>query len=169
MKVTITSVFLSLSIHGLASAQVVLPDEGEARLARGGRVLTLKIDPKTVGATQFVVGMETMPPGAVLSAHKHPNQEEVLLVHRGVLMVKLGAVEAKEAPAGSVVFIPKGTCVSMENKGAEVATFVFIFPQTGIEDFFRRAMPAKGEARRTSEELAPIWHDHQHNIALGPC
>jgi uncharacterized RmlC-like cupin family protein len=66
------------------------------RLARGGRVLTLKIDPKTIGATQFVVGMETMPPGAVLSAHKHPNQEEVLLIHRGILMVKLGDAEPKE-------------------------------------------------------------------------
>jgi quercetin dioxygenase-like cupin family protein len=156
MRLAITSVILSLSIHGVAAAQVVLPDEGEARLARGGRVLTLKIDPKTIGATQFVVGMETMPPGAVLSAHKHPNQEEVLLIHRGVLMVKLGDAEPKEAPAGSVVFITKGTCVGMENKSSDVATFAFIFPQTGIEDFFRRAMPAKGEARRTAEELAPI-------------
>jgi hypothetical protein len=69
MRVTVISLILSLGVCGIASAQVVLPDEGEARLARFGRVLTLKVDPKTVGATQFVGGMETMPPGSVLPAH----------------------------------------------------------------------------------------------------
>ena len=77
MRVTVISLILSLGVCGIASAQVVLADEGDARLARFGRVLTLKVDPKTVGATQFVVGMETMPPWAVLPAHTHPNQEEV--------------------------------------------------------------------------------------------
>jgi hypothetical protein len=72
MRVTVISLILSLGVCGMASAQLVLPDEGEARLARFGRVLTLKVDPKTVGATQFVVGMETTPPGSVLPARTPP-------------------------------------------------------------------------------------------------
>jgi hypothetical protein len=60
---------------GIASAQVVLPDEGEASLARFGRVLPLKVE--TVGATQCIAGLETMPPGSVLPVHTPPNQEEV--------------------------------------------------------------------------------------------
>ena len=77
MRATVIALILSQGVCGIASAQVILPDEGEARLARFGRILTLKIDPKTVGATQFVVGMATMPPGAVLPVHPPPNQEEV--------------------------------------------------------------------------------------------
>ena len=30
-----------------------------------------------IASAQFVVGMETMPPGSVLPAHTHPHQEEV--------------------------------------------------------------------------------------------
>jgi hypothetical protein len=67
MRVTVISLILSLGVCGIASAQVVLPDEGEARLARFGRVLPLKVE--TVGATQCIVGLETMPPGSVLPAH----------------------------------------------------------------------------------------------------
>jgi hypothetical protein len=77
MRVAVISLILSLAVCGIASAQVVLSDEGEARPARFGRVLTLKVDPKIVGATQFVVGMATMPPGSVLPVHTPPNQEEV--------------------------------------------------------------------------------------------
>ena len=77
MRATVIALILSRGACGIAAAQVVLPDEGEARLARFGRVLTLKVDPKTLGATQFVVGMATMPPGSVLPAHTPPNQDEV--------------------------------------------------------------------------------------------
>jgi len=77
MRATVIALILSQGVCGIASAQVILPDEGEARLARFGRILTLKIDPKTVGATQFVVGMATIPPGSVLPVHPPPNQEEV--------------------------------------------------------------------------------------------
>jgi hypothetical protein len=54
--------------------------EGETRLASDSRTLILKVDPQTVGATQFVVGVETVPPGAPFPTHKHPNQEEILMV-----------------------------------------------------------------------------------------
>jgi len=166
MKTIVALVALGLGMHGIAVAQVVLQDEGEVRVAQGGRVVRLKVDPKSGGATQFVVGTELMPPGAVLPTHRHPNQEEVFLIHRGTLTVKLGSSAPKEAPAGAVVFVPKGTCVGLENKGADDAIAVLIFPQPGMEDFIRRAMPASGEQPR---ELAPILNDHQHNIALGPC
>jgi quercetin dioxygenase-like cupin family protein len=169
MKAIVALVALGLGMHGNAVAQVVLQDEGEVRVAQGGRVVRLKVDPKSAGAAQFVVGTELMPPGAVLPTHRHPNQEEVFLIHRGTLTVKLGSAAPKEAPAGAVVFVPKGTCVSLENKGADDATAGFIFPQPGMEDFLRRAMPASGEQPRTREELAPILSNHQHNIALGPC
>jgi hypothetical protein len=76
MKTIIALVALGLGMHGIAVAQVVLQDEGEVRVAQGGRVVRLKVDPKSVGAAQFVVGTELMPPGAVLPTHRHPNQED---------------------------------------------------------------------------------------------
>jgi len=32
--------------------------------------LVLKVDPQTLSATQFVVGMETTPPGATVPTHR---------------------------------------------------------------------------------------------------
>src|SRR5262249_19034405 len=77
VSVTVIALILSRGVCGIAPAQVVLPDEGEASVARSGRVLPLKVDPKTVGATQCVVDMTTMPPGSVLPMYPPPHQEEV--------------------------------------------------------------------------------------------
>jgi hypothetical protein len=77
MSVTVIALILSRGVCGMAPAQVVLHDEGEASLARSGRALPLTVDLKTVGATQCAVGMATMPPGPVLPAHTPPHQEEV--------------------------------------------------------------------------------------------
>ena len=96
MKITVLIVVLSFWLYGVAEAQVVLPDEGETRLASDSRTFILKVDPQTVGATQFVVGVETVPPGAPFPTHKHPNQEEILFVHTGTLTVVLG--DAPPAP-----------------------------------------------------------------------
>jgi quercetin dioxygenase-like cupin family protein len=166
MKITVLTVVLSLWMYGMAAAQVILPDTGETRLASDGRTLILKVDPQTVGATQFVVGVETVPPGAPFPTHKHPNQEELLFVHTGTLTVTLGDAPPREARAG--VFIPQDTWIGGANRGAEPATFVFIFPQTGIADLFRRYSPKVGEPSLTPEERAIILHDHAQDIVFKP-
>jgi quercetin dioxygenase-like cupin family protein len=126
--------------------------------------MILKIDPKTVGASQFVVGIEIVPAGAPFPAHRHPNQEEILFVHKGTLTVAVGDAPAREAVAGSLVFIPKNTCVRVQNKGSESATFVFAFPQTGMEQFFNRVRPTGGTPQPTPEERAAIRREHRHEI-----
>lgn len=168
MKLTVLTVVVSLWMSSVAAAQVILPDAGETRLASDSRTLILKVDPQTVGATQFVVGVETVPPGAPFPTHKHPNQEEILFVHTGTLTVTLGDAPPKEAGAGAVVFIPQDTWIGGANRGAEPATFVFIFPQTGIEDLFRRYSPKVGEPTLTPEGRATILRDHAHDIVFKP-
>jgi quercetin dioxygenase-like cupin family protein len=168
MKITVLTVVLSLWLSGVAAAQVILTDEGEPRLASDSRTLMLKVDPQTVGATQFVVGIETVPPGAPSRIHKHPNQEEILFIHAGTLTVTLGDAPPKEAGAGAVVFIPKDTWIGGANRGSEPATLVFIFPQTGIADLFRRYSPKVGEPTLTPEERVTILRDHAHDIVFKP-
>ena|SRR5215510_7843972 len=76
MRATVIARILSRGRCGMASAQVVLPNAGEARLARFGRVLTRKVAPTTGGATSCIVAMATMPPGSVLSVPPPPHQEQ---------------------------------------------------------------------------------------------
>jgi len=78
--------------------------------------------------------------------------------------VTLGEDPPQEA--GAVVFIPKDTWIGGANRGAEPATFVFIFPQMGIEDVFRRYSPKVGEPTPTPEERATILRDHAHNMVF---
>ena len=163
----VVSSFVLLSAATLpARGQVIGPDAGEARMVGGVRPLWLKVDPQTVGSNQFVAGMEIVPPGAPFPTHKHPDYEEILFIHKGTLTVTIADGSPQEASAGSIVFIPKDTWVGVANKGSESATFIFIFPQTGFEDYLRRVAPKAGEPMLSPEQIAAIRREHHHNIVV---
>jgi quercetin dioxygenase-like cupin family protein len=148
-----------------ARAQVIPPEAGEALIARGNRPITIKVDPKTVGATQFVAGTEVLPSGVIFNTHRHPNQEELLIVQHGKLRIGVGDAQPRDADAGAFVFIPKNTWVTLENTSGEAAGFIFIFPQTGIEEFFRKTSQKAGEPfTLTPEQRAAARKEHEHDI-----
>ena len=54
----------------------------------------LKADPKTNGSQHLVVGTEEIAPGASIPTHKHPIEDEILLIHSGEARVLLGESSA---------------------------------------------------------------------------
>jgi quercetin dioxygenase-like cupin family protein len=82
----------------------------------------------------------TAPPGEGPPLHVHVNEDEVLYVLEGRLRVKLESV-VHAAPAGSFVFIPRGTPHAWQNAGDEPARFLAVFTPAapGMERFFQRA------------------------------
>jgi quercetin dioxygenase-like cupin family protein len=166
---TIALLFLGVHSGSASRAQVILPDQGDIRMPTNNRSMIIKVDPQTVGSTQFMVGMEIVPPGAYFPTHKHPDQEEIVFVHKGTLTVSLRNAAPKQAVAGSIVFIPKDTWVAVENKSADPATFIFAFPRVGIEKFLRAARPRAGESPPiTDEQRATIRKQFEKEIVIHP-
>lgn len=89
-------------------------NEGELRTRRPrprpspASQFTLKVDPKTNGSQHLILGTEEIPPGASIPIHKHPHEDEVVLIHSGKAHVVLGT-EERDLHAGGLVFIPANT------------------------------------------------------------
>ena len=68
--------------------------------------------------------------------HRHNNAEESFYVLEGVLTVKLGD-KTHHLPAGSYVFIARGTPHAQGNLTAKPVRFITTVTPGGIEEFFR--------------------------------
>jgi quercetin dioxygenase-like cupin family protein len=116
-------------------------NEGEKRLWRpepgetdiGGFIL--KVSPKNNGSQHMVLVTEDMPGGAI-PTHKHLQQDEIVLIEKGIVHVRVGDQE-RDLHAGGMVFIPALTWVSLKNTGNETASIVAIFSAPGFEDHLR--------------------------------
>ena len=121
-------------IHTFCSA----PGDGQL-LPTGG---LLKLSSAQSGGTLEVIelGRGSPPP------HVHHDHEECFYIIEGRYTFTLGT-EQLEAPAGSVVFVPRGTRHSFKrSEGARA--LVFVIP-AGLEGFFREL--GDGIARGGSE------------------
>ena len=110
--------------------------KGEFRVFQGRRPLWIKVDPQTLGSRSFTAGMEDLPPGDSIGVHKHLQEDEIVFVHRGMLEVTLGD-SIRQAEAGGLVFIPRGTWIGFRVQGPDTATIVFMFNTTGFEKCLR--------------------------------
>ena len=102
-----------------------------------GGLLTFKItseesDGVLTAIETFVVQQEGPP------LHVH-DQDELIYILAGSLRMKLGDT-VREAPAGSFIFIPRGTAHTWQNVGAEpLRFFATIMPAaTAFEEFFKQ-------------------------------
>src|SRR6476661_8095402 len=91
-------------------------NEGELRIRRprpkpspASRFM-LKVDPKTNGSQHLIVGTEEIAPGASIPTHKHPTEDEIVLIHSGEAHILLGEQE-RDLHAGGLVFIPANTWI----------------------------------------------------------
>ena len=96
----------------------------------------LKVDPKTNGSQHLIVGTEEIAPGASIPTHKHPMEDEILLIHSGEARVLLGE-EQRNLHAGGLVFIPANTWIGLKNISTEPVSVTFIFSAPGFEEFQR--------------------------------
>ena len=81
-------------------------------------------------AFETVVAPEEGPP-----LHTHANEDETLYVVEGRVRFKLGD-ELQTGPAGSFVFVPRGTPHTFQNVGAGPARMLIHFSPSGMERFF---------------------------------
>ena len=96
----------------------------------------LKVDPRTNGSQHLVVGAEEIAPGASIPTHKHPMEDEVLLIHSGEAHVLLGEQE-RDLHAGGLVFIPANTWIGLKNISSQPLNVTFIFSAPGFDEFQR--------------------------------
>lgn len=150
---------ITADVHTSLRPVVVAPDEGERRYLPDGRHILLKVGPESTGSSYLFLGAEDLPPGSSIPRHRHEVDEEILIVHRGEVMVELDGV-SRAASAGSVVYLPPRSWISLRNDGPEVATIMFVFPRASVERCFQfvgrgeEGEPSDDEAARLEERRA---------------
>jgi quercetin dioxygenase-like cupin family protein len=156
------SVALQQALAGPRPA-VIGVNEGDRRLLRGGIApLLIKIDPVTTGSRRMVLGSSDLPPGDAIVVHRHLREDAILLVTRGTARVQLDT-EFFTAGPGGTVFIPQGTCIAVENVGADTLTNIFISSSPGFEQVLREVSSPEGAPpKRVSpaERAAAFHHGH---------
>jgi mannose-6-phosphate isomerase-like protein (cupin superfamily) len=148
-----------------SSAGLILQEsEGELRLRRprgnsgseGAPTFIIKVDRKYGESPSFFMGMENIPPGKKIRLHHQPHAEEILFIHRGTGVARLGSREVTVS-AGATVYIPRNVSVGLRNTGTEPLSLVFIFPEPdGMAGQMRSGSVPAGEEPTpfTPEELA---------------
>ena len=76
-------------------------------------------------------------PGEGPPLHTHANEDECLVVLDGTMRFRLGD-DIEDAPAGSVVFVPRGAVHTWQNVGEAPARMLVLFTPSGMEAFFER-------------------------------
>ncbi|HEX8171549.1 MAG TPA: cupin domain-containing protein [Thermoanaerobaculia bacterium] len=142
---------------------VRLPSEGEPLINPSGTIL-VKVDP-TTGSSLFAMGTQEIKPNSGIPMHVHETEDEILFVHEGTAVGTVGD-EHVTAPAGTTIFIPRGTWHGVETPNGAVTLVWFVTPP-GLEWFFRatRSKPGEPPKSLTREELDDIARKHHMKFA----
>lgn len=144
---------------------VLSPDQGESLVRRWGYPFLIQIDKLNGGAKQFVVGSEKLLPGKSIHVHRHNNFEEILIIKSGRGTLLLGDKHVGVEP-GSLIFIPQKLWHGLENTGTEVIDLLWIFPESGIESYFRETSVPSGQhpLALSEEEMYHIRTSHLESV-----
>jgi len=112
------------------------PGEGNTIQGPVGGPLTFKARGEQTNGTLTVLE-NTVAPGDGPPLHFHESEDEAWYVLEGTLRFRLDA-EVHTAPAGSFVFVPRGTPHCFQNNGDQPAQILVIFTPSGMEKFFDR-------------------------------
>jgi mannose-6-phosphate isomerase-like protein (cupin superfamily) len=78
------------------------------------------------------------------TAARHLHEDEVLYIRSGVAHVRVGSLQGK-ADAGTLVFIPRNTWVSVNNIGKTPVLLLFEFNAPGFDRYMRCESVPAGE------------------------
>lgn len=90
---------------------------------------------------------QTIAPGSGPPAHVHQGEDEFFYVVSGEFKVKLGD-RITSVPAGSVIFVPRGTAHAFENVGAEPGVVLVGVTPGGFEKMFAERQGVGAEKNR---------------------
>jgi quercetin dioxygenase-like cupin family protein len=126
--------------HTALASRAILRRPGDADVVDnplGGSLTYWARSEETAGAVTLLEGV--VAPGEGPPLHVHANEDESIFVLEGRLRVRLQDA-VREAPAGSFVFIPRGTAHTWQNTGDGAARFLVGFTPAapGMERFFER-------------------------------
>jgi quercetin dioxygenase-like cupin family protein len=104
----------------------------------GGSLMFMARGKETAGAV--TVFESSAAPGEGPPLHLHVREDELLYVLEGRLRMELDG-DVQDAPAGSLIFIPKGVPHTWQNPGPDVMRFLVLFSPAalGMEQFFENA------------------------------
>jgi quercetin dioxygenase-like cupin family protein len=114
----------------------VAPGEGATIHGPAGGPLTFKVRGEQTNG-MLTTFENTIAPGEGPPLHTHANEDEAWYVLEGDLRFRLGA-ELRGAPAGSFVFVPRGTPHCFQNVSGRAARILVMFTPAGMERFFDR-------------------------------
>jgi quercetin dioxygenase-like cupin family protein len=129
-----------------------------------GGPLTFKLRGAQSNGT-LTVFENVIPPGEGPPLHTHANEDEAFYVLEGGFRYRLGE-DVYQAPAGSFVFVPRGTPHCFQNVGDHPARLLVIFTPTGMEQFFEQFAGVPADAD-TQEAMVSIGREVDMEV-LGP-
>ena len=145
--------------------------EGERRLRRnvGKGPFILKVDRQNGGSPDLVMGYEDIAPGVEIQPHTHLVADEILFIHRGNGVARLGERES-EVRAGTTIYIPRNVQISVRNTGNEPLGVAFIFSKPGFEELMRDNSVLEGQPVTpiSAEERDQIRKRHSWHTAFPP-
>jgi len=101
----------------------------------GGRITFALRGEQTDGR---LLALETVAaPGEGPPLHTHADEDECLVVLEGEMRFRFGD-DVEAAPAGSVVYVPRGAPHTWQNVGDDPARMLVLFAPAGMEAFFDR-------------------------------
>ncbi len=159
-----------------ARGLVLSEAEGERRMRRpraGGRdasvPVIIKVDGANGGSSQLFMGYEDVPVGEAILPHHHPHADEILFIHRGRGVATLGDRSADVA-AGSTIYVPHGTRVTLRNTGTEPIAIAFVFADPTMSSYFRDGTVREGEPAppMTAADVATRRARHREHIVIDP-
>lgn len=144
-------------------------EDGERRTWRFDEAFpfVIKVDRRNGGSEDLVMGYEEIPPGVTIPGHRHRQADEIIFVHRGSGVARVGSREGAFT-AGATLYIPRDTLVTVQNTGDEPLAIAFVFSAPGFEEYLRDMSVPEGEAAAPlgAEELAEIQERHRRHTVF---
>lgn len=124
------------------SKYVMTPGQGEVITLgppNAGKT-TILVDPKNTGETRFCMLIQELAPGAVVPAHLHEREEQILFFYAGHGKATLDDKEMAVSP-GTTVYVPRQVWHGITNTGTEPLYILETTSPPGPENAFRELGP----------------------------
>lgn len=147
---------------GDAQPVVLHADEGETYwIGRRNSPLTIKVAKDRQGNETMSFCRELIAPKEGIPLHKHLNEDELIVIHRGEGLLEL---DGKQIPVkeGTVALVPKGVWHAISNSGTETLIMLFSYSPAGFEGYFREfgspvGTPWKPKSQEEYNRLNKKW------------